>query len=167
MSPAAFVKFFAAADVEQRRIGRIDMTNKERAFLEAYKEFWSIPLAAAACGETRQAHYRRCDRDPKYKEAFLDIEEELRDRLHEEVRRRAMDGVKKPIMWRGQQCRDKNGRKMWLREYSDRMLELLVKRHCPEFRDNRHAVGAAPGEPAKLRVVFVNPRTGEESKHPC
>src|SRR5262245_2743241 len=127
------------------------MTRRAKAFLKAYRDCWSVAPAAAAVNQTRQSHYRRLERDKAYKEAFLDIEEEIRDGLREEIRQRAIDGIKGPIMYKGQQCRDHEGNLMFYTEYSDRLLELMLKAHGPEYRNQ---LDVALPKDVNIRVVY-------------
>jgi len=69
-----------------------------------------------------------------------------------------------PIMYKDEQCRNKEGL-MWLTKYSDRLLELLPRAHCPEFRDRvKIDHKNAQACPTTLRVVYVDSTTGEESE---
>jgi hypothetical protein len=55
--------------------------------------------------------------------------EDFRDHIRGEAKRRAIDGWEEPLFWKGQPTGHT------IRKKSDRMLELLLKAHCPEFRD--------------------------------
>lgn len=75
--------------------------------------------------------------DPEFAERFHEARELYRDRLEAEVERRAVHGVLQPV-YRG-------GRKVGsVRVYSDRLLELLLKRHRREFRDGSARVETPP-----------------------
>lgn len=52
------------------------------------------------------------------------------DRAEAELARRAVEGLIKPVFYRGE--RVDNGE---IREYSDQLLIALLKRHVPEYRD--------------------------------
>ncbi|MHC5536960.1 hypothetical protein ACYOEI_01645 [Singulisphaera rosea] len=55
------------------------------------------------------------------------------DTLESEARRRALDGVEKPVFYRGQKCGA-------IREYSDALLMFLMKAARPErFRESYDA----------------------------
>src|SRR5262245_49885415 len=79
-----------------------------------------------------------------------------------EIRRRAIDGIKRPIMYKGEQCRDEKGELMFLTEYSDSLLLALTKAHCLEFSDRLEIDHKSTPPSPTLRVVFVYPKTGEE-----
>jgi hypothetical protein len=64
--------------------------------------------------------------------------EEACDRLEQEAWRRGVAGVEKPVTVAGE-------REM-VREYSDRMLEMLFKAHRPEkFRERYDVTPGSPG----------------------
>jgi len=85
------------------------MTARARLFIQVYVQTWSVAEAAKRSGTSRAAHYKRMERDPRYKAEFEDSEEIIRDTIREEIRRRAIDGIKRPIMYRGKQCADEKG----------------------------------------------------------
>src|SRR5262249_44559422 len=97
----------------------------------------------------------------KYRAEFEDIEATIADTIRTEVRKRAMDGIQRPIMYKGVQCRDENGQLMYLTEYSDYLLLQLARAHCREFRD-KLAVDHKNATVGPLRVVFVDAHTGQE-----
>ena len=90
-----------------------------------------IRLACFKAGISRTTAYRTRDRyssfaDP-WEEALLDAA----DILEGEARRRAVDGVEKPVYYKGKLIDT-------VREYSDGLLTLLLKAQKPErFRDRR------------------------------
>ena len=87
-----------------------------------------MAAAAKAAGIWRKTHYRWL-KDQSYAEEFQDAQEEFRDRIRAEIRRRAIDGWDEPVVYQGVLTG------AVVRKYSDRMLELMAKAYCPEFRD--------------------------------
>ena len=67
------------------------MTARARLFIQVYVQTWSVAEAAKRSGTSRAAHYKRMERDPRYKAEFEDSEEIIRDTIREEIRRRAID----------------------------------------------------------------------------
>jgi hypothetical protein len=65
--------------------------------------------------------------DEKVKEAVLAGVEALEG----EAYRRAVLGVKKPVIFKGEHMTDENGEKMYVREYSDGLLQTLLKANNP------------------------------------
>lgn len=73
--------------------------------------------------------------DPEFAAGYEEAMEEYRDALVQEAHRRAVDGVPEPVYYMGARVKEKDGKNAVVLKYSDRMLELLLKRHIPEFRD--------------------------------
>lgn len=68
-----------------------------------------------------------------------DAEQEAADALEREAWRRAVEGTDKPVTYQGQITAT-------YKEYSDRMLEMLLKAHRPEkFKDRVSNEHSGPG----------------------
>jgi hypothetical protein len=94
--------------------------------------------------------YLERQKDPDFDAAWAEALGEAKDRLHSEAWRRGVDGVDKPLVWQGEitPLRDpttgevvrdpETGRALpaTVKEYSDTMLAMLLKRHDPGFRDS-------------------------------
>ena len=98
---------------------------EKRAFIAAYAECGTITKAAEIAGIARQTHYDWSKSDPSYARACEAAYEQAGERLEEEARRRAVEGVEKPVFYQGQQCGVVN-------EYSDTLLIFLLKGAKPE-----------------------------------
>ena len=86
-------------------------------------------MACEAAEVGRSSHYRWRS-DPEYREAFELAEEDAADVLEAEARRRAVEGVEKPVGW----YKGEPGGSV--REYSDVLLIFLLKGLRPErYRD--------------------------------
>lgn len=103
---------------------------KKRAFLAAFAENGNVSLSATIAGIDRQTHYEWKRSDPDYAEAFTDAEGQAADRLEQEARRRAVDGVDEPVFYKG----DEVGT---IRKYSDTLLIFLMKGADPEKYKDR------------------------------
>ena len=107
-----------------------------------YLEVATIFHAAAALGMSRQTHYSWLDHDPEYAAAFADAKETAVAVLEKEARRRAVEGVDKPVY---------QGRRLvgHIREYSDVLLIFLLKAARPDvYRDRvSHEHAGVPGKP--------------------
>jgi len=79
--------------------------------------------ARTACID-RGTPYAWLRNDPEYAKAFSDAEEEAVQNLEAEARRRAVEGVEKPVFYRGSVV----GK---IREYSDPLLIFLFKARRP------------------------------------
>ena len=81
--------------------------------------------AARKIGLARSSVYEWRDADAAFAAAWSDAEQEAADKLEREAWRRAVDGVNKPVTFQGAITAT-------YLEYSDRLLELLLKAHRPE-----------------------------------
>ncbi len=87
-------------------------------------------LACETAEVGRSSHYRWLGEDPAYRGAFELAEEDAADILEAEARRRAVEGVEKPV---GGHKGQPGG---YVREYSDVLLIFLLKGLRPErYRD--------------------------------
>src|SRR4051812_6077304 len=131
---------------------------RQEAFLDAYGKHGNVEAAAQVAGIHRNTHYRwiKEENDPggEYKERFETATGQFADRVRHEITRRAIQGDKEPVMYQGQQCRDDAGNLLYLAKKSDRLLELLARAACPEFREKRE-VAAAPETIVKPQIRIV------------
>lgn len=106
--------------------GRTIRTDRARAtFLDTLRQSCNVSEAARTAGISRSAAYEWRDADAEFALAWTEAEEEAADRLEREAWRRAVDGTDKPVMFQGRITDT-------YKEYSDRMLEILLKAHRPE-----------------------------------
>lgn len=98
---------------------------EKRAFIAAYAECGTITKAAEVAGIARQTHYDWLKADSEYVKACDAAYEQAGERLEQEARRRAVEGVKKPVFYQGKECGVVN-------EYSDTLLIFLLKGAKPE-----------------------------------
>lgn len=77
-------------------------------------------------GVTTWEHLRRTEPElQKLHESALDL---YRARLRRTIHQRAVEGILKPVYYKGQPVGE-------VREFSDRLLEFQAKRHMPEYRE--------------------------------
>jgi hypothetical protein len=115
---------------------------QQRLFLDAYAQLGNIPAAAQLAKVSRQSHYSWLD-EPEYAAAFAEVQKEAEDMLFEEAQRRAVDGVERPIFYRGKglyetkrepktgEMRPTN-KPVTMRQYGDTLLLCLLKALRPE-----------------------------------
>jgi len=107
---------------------------RQRAFLAAFAATCSIDGAAAAAKVPREHHYDWKNRDATYRAAFEAVQDQAAQRLEDEAVRRALEGVKRPMFYRGKAVktgRGRSARTVYEVEYSDQLLITLLKRFRP------------------------------------
>lgn len=117
--------------------------------LAALAETGNISRAAEAAGIDRKTHYRWCA-EPEYAALAEDAMEQAADKLEEEARRRAHDGVDEPVFYQGEVCGT-------VRKYSDTLLIFLLKGAKPDkFRERSSVVVEDPVK-ALAKLLGVQP----------
>ena len=130
----------------------------QKAFLAAYAEVGNITKAAKMAEITRDAHYKWLanDSDGTYVAAFKEAEEQAIEKLEQEARRRAVEGMKrKKFDSKGNPVIDpETGQQYEEYEYSDTLLIFLLKGAKPEkYRENRNiALTGANGGPVQVQT---------------
>ena len=98
---------------------------KKAAFLRALvKHPNNIGLAADAAGQSRTYMYALAEKDPEFAQAWEDIDSRAVDAADEELYRRAVQGVDKPVF----QGKELVGH---IREFSDTLLIFFLKGRKP------------------------------------
>lgn len=103
---------------------------KKRAFLIAYSLVGTVMRACQMAHIDRKTHYNWMQGDPDYVKAFGEAQEEATERLEQEVRRRAFEGTKKAVYYKGQPCGI-------VTEYSDVLAMFLLKGERPDKYQDR------------------------------
>ena len=110
--------------------------NAREKFLNSLSRGLSVSDAAALVGATRQAFYLLRQRDPAFSQAWDAALDEGSDRLEDEARRRAVDGIDCPIFYRGEVVG-------YVPRYSDTLLMFLLRARRPEKYRERPQRGAS------------------------
>jgi hypothetical protein len=98
---------------------------KRREFLTALSESCNVTASAHAAGLSRQRLYELRRENPDFAVEWDNAVDEAVDKLELEARRRALQGVRKPIYYRGSKVGS-------TQEYSDLLTIFLLKAHRPE-----------------------------------
>jgi hypothetical protein len=135
---------------------RAQATNgRRRRFLAALGRTATVTEACDAAGIERSTAYRWRESSPAVVKAWDAAVARVVDRLEAEAVRRAADGWEEPVYQQGREV----GRVL---KFSDRMLELLLKRHKPEFRDKAAVELSGPnGGAVPLTVTVPDERSLE------
>lgn len=106
--------------------GRTARTDRARErFIATLAETCNVSEACRAAGIGRTTAYEWKEADEAFAAAWDDAEQEAADKLEREAWRRGVEGTDKPVTFQGRICDT-------YKEYSDRMLELLLKAHRPD-----------------------------------
>lgn len=112
---------------------------REQKFLETLRQTCIVSEAAKIAGIGRRTVYQWREADPEFAAAWDEAEQEAADKLEREAWRRGVEGVDKPVTYQGKITAT-------YKEYSDRMLELLLKAHRPDkFKDRVANEHSGPG----------------------
>ena len=113
--------------------------SREEKFLATLRETCNVRESAEAAGVRRRRVYEWREKDEEFRAAWEEAEQEAADKLEREAWRRGVEGVDKPVTFRGKITTT-------YKEYSDRMLELLLKGHRGhKYRDRISAEHSGPG----------------------
>jgi hypothetical protein len=94
-------------------------------FLDVLAETCNVSESARQAGIGRRTAYEWRAADALFAEAWNEAEQEAADKLEREAWRRAVEGTDKPVTYQGVITGT-------YKEYSDKMLEILLKAHRPE-----------------------------------
>ena len=119
---------------------------RQDRFLAAYAISMSVARAAKDADIDRHTHYVWLESDPTYKPRFEAAHRSAVDAAVGEAWRRAVEGVPRHKFHNGKPIPDpgKPGQFVIEREYSDRMLELIVTRNDRRFRDRQEVAHTGP-----------------------
>ena len=120
-------------------------TTKKERFLRALAQKGTVTAAAKAAAISRQHVYKWRESDPVFAKAWDEALDEAVDHMEAEARRRAVDGVLKPVYQGGQRVGT-------IREYSDTLLIFLLKGAKPEkYRErSSHELTGKDGGPIEV-----------------
>jgi hypothetical protein len=113
---------------------KLNKARQER-FLNALADTGSVTAAIAVAGTSRSRVYELRKSDPAFATTWDEAEEIAADRLEDEARRRAVEGVPEPLVSGGKIVRDDDGQPIAIRRYSDPLLLALLRAHRPSRRE--------------------------------
>ncbi|MGD0767490.1 MAG: hypothetical protein ABSB42_04620 [Tepidisphaeraceae bacterium] len=118
---------------------RVENSQQKKAeFLVAFGQVGNMTRAAESVGITRRSAQKWANDDPVFAEELQQAKLEAADRLIEEARRRAKDGLLRMKFHGGEPIIDPRTKEPYFEmEYSDVLLIVLLKGLLPEqFREN-------------------------------
>lgn len=118
---------------------RMSQRQKKAAFLRSYSQHGNQTRAASDVGVHRNTPDDWRAKDPAFNEQFVVAADMATDLLVDEARRRAAEGVEKPVYQNGKLVGH-------IREFSDTLLMFLIKGQRPaQYRDNSKIELTGPG----------------------
>lgn len=115
----------------------------------------NVSAAARYARISRQTAYNHRESNSHFRAAWEEALEVATDRLEEEARRRAVEGVDEPVFYQGKEVAR-------VRKYSDTLLIFLLKAHRPEKYRERYDVTTA-GEKVDQVVQIYLPDNGRQA----
>ena len=99
---------------------KLKLTAEKRGqFLQALADSGSVTTAVATAGTSRTRVYELRKTDAVFAAAWDEAEEIATDRLQDEARRRAIEGVAEPLVSAGKLVRGDDGQPIMVQRYSD------------------------------------------------
>ena len=100
------------------------LSARER-FIAELRATANVSRSAGSIGINRRTAYDWRRQHPDFAAEWDEAIEHAVDELETEARRRAFEGVNEPVFYKGAECG-------YIRKYSDKLLELLLKAHRPD-----------------------------------
>ncbi len=114
----------------KKHTGRRTTASLKKGFLAAYERTGGVYLACKAIDICYATFFQWKKRDPEFLSNFESARERIGELLEQEARRRAFEGVVRPVFQGGKKVGT-------VREYSDQVLMFLLKGAKPEvYREN-------------------------------
>lgn len=114
-------------------------------YLQALLERGLEASAAREAGITLGKVKSEYDADPGFFDQAMDRIEEFNDLIEAEAIRRAVDGVKVPVFYKGEHVADRT-------EYSDSLLSKLLTGRRAATYGNKHEISGEGGGPLTVMV---------------
>jgi len=130
-------------------------TDARARFLAELRDHAMVSIAAAAIGMSRSRMYELRKEDEGFAEDWDNAIEESYDRLEEEARRRAEQGVLKPIYQQGRRVGH-------VREYSDSLMSLVLRARRRKVYSEKAQQGLLDGQDAGTGVLKVGGTLSED-----
>ena len=118
---------------------------KREQFIDCIRDTGNVTWAARLIGMSRAYMYEIKEKDSVFAETWENAFNEFLDTVEAEVKRRAIDGIIKPVFYKGERVDNDQ-----VREYSDNLLMFYMKRHRKEFRDSSKVEVDVPEDTARF-----------------
>lgn len=128
---------------------------RQVAFLGAYALTGVMATACEAAKVSRETVQRWGHEDATFEGLMRQAYEDARDRVEHELVRRAVDGVDKPVYYKGVKVDT-------VKEYSDTLLALLIKQRRPSFAQAEKTGGSTTNVSVNALVVPIERLSDEQ-----
>ncbi len=126
------------------------------AIVELLGEIPNITVVAKTMGMSPTTIRNHMKSDEDFDNQVRDAMECGYDLMEEEARRRAVDGVEKPVYYKGKKVEG------GVREYSDQLLMFILKAYRPKRFNPGQKLGFDLDDQEKITVTFNIGETGED-----
>ena len=127
---------------KSREVKRRKLKNpalEQQIFLEAYRATVSIKHAVEVSGITHDEFRAWLNDIPEFRARWEEIQDAAAQTLEDEAVRRAIEGCRRAVYYRGEPVIDSQGNPIYELEFSDGLLTTLLKRFRPAlYRENWH-----------------------------
>lgn len=112
--------------------------DRQQRFLAALADAGDVSAAATTAGVSKVRVDEIRKLDAEFSAEWETAQRIWADKLEQEARRRAVEGVREPLVSDGKIVRDDDGQPIVIRRYSDELLLAFLRSHRPEkFVDYR------------------------------
>jgi hypothetical protein len=125
------------SSTRKRYGGQSDKDLHQTLFLAAFAASCSVQKAATWANIHRQTHYDWMRKDATYPARFEEARQRAADMLEDEAVRRAVHGIRRPVLYRGKQVYIQ-GEPVYQVAYSDELLIRLLEAWKPEKYGRRN-----------------------------
>lgn len=142
---------------DERRGSPTIRTDQRARFIAHLAQSANVTASAEIAGFARSTAYDLRASDDEFASEWDDALEQATDSLEAEARRRAMYGVKEPVVNKDGLVFDENDQPLYVQRYSDTLMIALLKAHrAPKFNPPTAVApyggsGVGVGVPAELR----------------
>lgn len=113
---------------------KVTPKKKEEFLLQLPETGGNVSKAAQLIGVTRKSLYEHRQQDEEFAKEWDKAVDQGIDRLEDEAKRRAFEGVDEPILYKGDVVQ-------YITKYSDTLLIFLLKGHREKYRERHEITG--------------------------
>lgn len=128
---------------------KVTPKKKKEFLIQVAENGGNVSKAAEVVAVNRKTFYEHRAKNKKFKEDWDKAVDRGIDRLEDEAKRRAFDGVDEPVFYQGEEVGS-------VRKYSDTLLIFLLKGHRKKYRE-RHEITGADGQPLTSSIHIYLP----------